>query len=103
MNYLIDPLTTIDFSPDTEIKEILQNVKTILTTIKGSVPLDRDFGIDGSYVDKPMPVARARLSSEIMKAVQKYEPRVTITSISFSGNQDGILVPKVEVRINGTE
>lgn len=38
-----------------------------------------------------------------MKAVQKYEPRVTISSISFSGSQDGVLVPKVEVRINGTE
>lgn len=103
MNYLIDPLKAIDFSPDTEIEEILQNVRIILTTVKGSVPLDRDFGIDGSYVDKPIPVARAKLSAEIMKAVQKYEPRVTISSISFSGSQDGVLVPKVEVRINGTE
>lgn len=103
MNYLIDPPKTIAFSPDTEIEEILQNVRTILTTVKGSVPMDRDFGIDGGYVDKPMPLARAKLSAEIMKAVQKYEPRVTISSISFSGSQDGVLVPKVEVRINGTK
>lgn len=103
MNYLIDLEEAINFSPQSEVEEILQNVRTILSTIKGSVPLDRDFGIDSSYVDAPMPVAKAKLASEIMSAVQKYEPRATITSIDFTGEMDGVLKPRIEVRINGTE
>lgn len=103
MNYLIEFSKNINFSPQSEVEEILQNVRTILSTIKGSVPLDRDFGIDGSYVDAPMPVAKAKLASEIMSAVQKYEPRATITSIDFTGEMSGVLKPRIELRINGTE
>ena len=103
MDYLIELSRNVNFSPQTTVEEVLQNVRTILTTIKGSVPLDRDFGIDGSYVDAPMPVAKAKLASEIMSAVQKYEPRATITSIDFTGEMEGALKPRIEVRINGTE
>lgn len=103
MDYLIELSRNVNFSPQTTVEEVLQNVRTILTTIKGSVPLDRDFGIDGSYVDAPMPVAKAKLASEIMSAVQKYEPRATITSIDFTGEIEGTLKPRIEVKINGTE
>lgn len=103
MNYLIEKTGNINFSPQNEVEEVLQNVGIILATTKGSVPLDRDFGIDGSYVDAPMPAAKAKLASEIMNAVQKYEPRATITSIDFTGSIDGVLKPRIEVSINGTE
>ena len=103
MNYLIELSPNVNFSPQTTVEEVLQNVRTILTTVKGSAPLDRDFGIDGSYVDAPMPVAKAKLASEIMSAVQKYEPRATITSVDFTGEMEGILKPRIEVSIHGTE
>ena len=103
MDYLIELSRNVNFSPQTTVEEVLQNVRTILTTIKGSVPLDRDFGIDGSYVDAPMPVAKAKMASEIMSAVQKYEPRATITIIDFTVEIEGTLKPRIEVKINGTE
>lgn len=90
----------IDFAPVDTYTEILQNVRTILATVKFSVPLDRDFGIDASIVDMPMPVAKAKLASEIVTALKRYEPRVSVTNISWSGTDDGILKPKVQVRIN---
>ena len=37
--------------PESEIEEILQNIKTILSTYKGTVPLMRDFGIDPNLID----------------------------------------------------
>lgn len=103
MNYLVQTSSGIDWAPENEVEEVLQNVRTILSTVKGSVPLDRDFGIDGSYVDMPMPAAKAKLASEIMQAIQKYEPRATVTSIEFTGDENGTLQPRIEVRINGTE
>lgn len=96
-------LNNIDFAPENEILEILQNVKTILSTVKFSVPLDRDFGIDASLLDKPILEAKAKISSEIIMALKKYEPRVKVEEITFSGDMDGKLQPKVQVSIIETQ
>ena len=101
--YTIQGAGPIQFSPGNELEEIFQNIRTILSTPKGSVPLDRDFGIDLSYLDSPTPVAEAKLTTEIIAAVKRYDPRVSVTAISFTGDMDGKLKPVVEVRINGTE
>lgn len=101
--YTIQGTGPIQFAPANELEEIFQNIRTILSTPKGSVPLDRDFGIDLSYLDSPNPVAEAKLTTEIIAAVKRYEPRVSVTAISFTGDMDGKLKPVVEVRINGTE
>ena len=93
-------LETIDFHPATALKEILQNVRIILTTEKYSVPLDRNFGITAMMLDMPLPVAQARLNAEIINAVQRYEPRVNVTAVSYDGDgMDGTLRPRVRVRI----
>ncbi len=98
--YLIGKLDGVNFAPQTEVEEILQNVRTIISTEIYSVPLDRDFGIDASFVDKPTAKAQAMLSSEIIRAVREYEPRATISSISFTADIDGKLTPNVEVTID---
>lgn len=90
---------SIDFAPQSTAAEILQNVRTILATVQFSVPLDRDFGIDAQYLDRPMPIAKAKISNEIMTALKKFEPRVRITSIDFTGDDQGNLSPKVQVQI----
>ena len=44
----------VNVQPTSTIEEVIQNIKTILNTIKGTVPLDRDFGIDKSVIDSPI-------------------------------------------------
>ena len=91
-------LTNIDFAPD-ETAEILQNVKTILTTIKGSAPLFRDFGFDGASLDLPQPIAQAKITAEIAAQVQMYEPRCKVKKCDVTGNLDGTLqiIAQIEV------
>lgn len=96
---LAQPMQGIDFAPATEAAEILQNIRTIITTTRYSVPLERDFGIDADMLDLSINVAQAKLQSEMITAIKKYEPRVEITSISFTGTEDGVLIPKVQVKI----
>lgn len=90
----------IDFAPASEYVEILQNIRTILATPVYSVPLDRSFGVNAVFVDMPMPIAKAKIGQEIVTAIRKYEPRVTVTRITWEADQDGILKPKVQVIIN---
>ena len=90
----------IDFAPGIVVEEVLQNVRTIITTIRGSIPLDCAFGIDGEVVDLPINVAKAKLTNEIFRAVRLYEPRAVIESITFEGDISGRLVPTVKVSVN---
>jgi len=93
-------LEQIDFAPVNVVVEIMQNVRTIFTTMKYSVPLDRLFGVNATMLDRPMPKAMAALQAEIIAAIHKYEPRCRVTKVSFDGDLDGRLVPKVRIKID---
>lgn len=93
----------VDFAPANIYEEVLQNIGTILATPRFSVALDRSFGIDAALLDAPLDAVKARLSAQIIAAVQRYEPRVEVLRISYEGDaQEGILQPKVQVKIRGT-
>ena len=87
-----------------EVDEIVQNVKLILNTPKGSVPLDRDFGISWKAIDRPPKEAFAKIKAEVIKQIRKYEPRVKIKKVMVEDSEiyDGILRIKllIEVREN---
>ena len=87
-----------NFAPATLIEEITQNVATILLTPKGSVPLDRAFGTSWMFVDRNTPAAESRIVSDVLDALEKYEPRIKIKEITFETNEmTGQIVPRLEV------
>lgn len=93
----------IDFGA-TGVEEVLQNVAMILTTPIFSVPLDRDFGVDFSLLDNPIPMAEAKLTSQIFQAIRAYEPRAMVHEISFLHSapdvMDGKMAPKVTLEVD---
>lgn len=97
----------VDFAPATEVAEILQNIRTILTTRQGTVPLDRGFGLTWEHIDKPLPIARSLQQAAIIEAIEQYEPRATVQSVEFDDNvtdaMEGILKPRVIVSIGDDE
>ena len=98
-----DVLDDIDFGPSSVLKEILQNVRTILTTIINSVPLDRELGLDATMLDDPTPVGMARLTADIFEKVPRFEPRVKVKKVFFNPSEadalNGIIRPTVRVVI----
>lgn len=81
-----------------EVEEILRNIRIILTTPVGTVPFDRDFGLDWSILDNPLPQAKGLLATEYVSKIRKYEPRAKVSEITFEYREsDGILVPKVVI------
>ena len=77
-------------------EEIIQNLRTLLTTPAGTVAFDRDFGIDTSFIDMPIEAAKARITSEYVQKINKYENRVKVSEITFE-TKDNILIPKVVI------
>ena len=107
-NTIFHTLTTIDLRelnmfPNSTIEEILQNVRILLTTVQGSVPLDRELGLSSSFIDDPSPRAMMQFAIFALETIQEYEPRVEVTEIDFEPRLDGVLdgrlYPIVKVRI----
>ena len=103
--YLIDMTgkSGITFAPSSAVEEILQNVRTIITTRVGTVPLDRDFGLSIDMLDKPVTLAYTLFQSALIQALAVYEPRAKVTKIDFSTDADsvvqGITTPKITLEI----
>ena len=84
--------------------EIFQNVKFIILTEYFSCPLDREFGMDYSMVDRPMRIAEAVLTQEVALKISMYEPRVQFREIRFEEDMlNGKLSPSVVVALLSTE
>lgn len=89
----------INFAPANLVEEIAQNVRTICTTSKYSVPLDRLFGVNAVIVDRPTPKAIAEVQAELIQAIRRFEPRCRVKKVSFDGDIDGRLTAKVRIEI----
>ena len=46
---------------------------------------------------------QAKLSVEIIESIEKYEPRVKVVKVIYDGDgKEGVIYPKVRVKLNGT-
>lgn len=88
----------INFHPATRAEEIDQNVKCIVDTVAGTVPLDREFGIDVPQ-DVPLPFLESQLAIRVIEAVQEYEPRVEVTGVTVDPGEDGKAYPRVDYNL----
>jgi len=106
MSYKIDLGESISLSQESgTVKEVLQNIRLILSTPKGTVPLYREFGLSQDFLDKPLPVAQSLLAVAVHDAVETFEPRAQILNVSARADpaNPGRLLPVVEVEISGVE
>ena len=95
---LLTPMN-VNFAPENEVVEILQNVITICMTQKYSVPMDRELGVEGEFLDEAVSKLRAKFKGEIVRAVKKFEPRARVTAIDFTTDLNGKVIPRIKVRI----
>lgn len=90
-------------APESLAEEVAQNVAVILATPKGSVPLDRDFGLSFAVVDTPAPRAKALMAVEIVRQVGRYEPRARVLAVDWQEAEvdamDGRLIPLVKIEV----
>lgn len=84
------------------VKAKLQEVAMVLGTIKGSIPMYRDFGaIERSVLDRPMPVAEMIARATIREGIEQWCKGVTVKKVSFQRDEKtGTLIPEVEVEIH---
>ena len=79
-----------------EVEHIRQSVRDILVTPIGSRVMRREYGsLLSALIDQPQtPALRLQITAACYSAIQKWEPRVSLTSITFerSENDGGLYV-----------
>lgn len=98
----VTALSEVNFAPTSERDEVVQNVRTILATRVGTVPLDRSFGISWEHLDKPLPVARSLMQAEVIESIARYEPRANVEAVEFEETESESLegVSRLRVILN---
>ena len=74
----------IQLNEGDRVKEILRNVAVILATPKGSVPMYRSFGLDMSFLDKPMNIAKNMAVIPVREAIEEWEPRAVYKDMTLT-------------------
>ncbi|EFB5211952.1 GPW/gp25 family protein [Citrobacter freundii] len=77
---------------DTE--HLRQSVRDILLTPQGSRLARREYGsLLSALIDQPQnPALRLQIMAAVYVALNRWEPRLTLDSITISGNFDGSMV-----------
>ena len=68
----------INYNPQSILEEIKTNVGMILRVCKEEQPLNRDFSFDSDLIDKNINIVENKLTSHLLKAFRKYEPRASL-------------------------
>lgn len=91
------PLT---FAPETREDQVIQELYILLNTAKGEVPYYREYGIDSSYLHKPINIAKTMYAAAINEGVNKFIPGASLKRVRFNDASDpASLVPILEVTL----
>ena len=64
--------------------DMLYRINLLLSTPKGTMLNDRDYGIDISFLDKPINLSESLFVIEASYALEKYEKTITVDSVEFT-------------------
>lgn len=96
-------ITGFDYLNKTELEEMQRNLKMLYSTVSGTCPGDRNFGLDQSFESYPVNVAQNLFALEIVEKTELYESRAEILDIVFECAEDGNLTPKIKIGIKDPE
>lgn len=100
MTMINEPLLQFDFEEAEKIAIYKRQLETLFSTVEGTCPGDRNFGLSNEYQDEPPEVAESSFSLEVYNKTEEYVPQVEILDIEFEHNLEGGMRPKITFGLN---
>lgn len=77
----------------------IKRVAEVLFSIRaGSLPMDRDFGLEQDFVGMPMSVAQNLFALEASTKIEKYIPEAKIIEIKYEFDEtEGCMFPNIKL------
>ena len=64
-------------------EDVLACLRCLYSTVEGTCPMDREFGITIEAVDKPPQIAKNIYALDVVEKTEKYEQRVEVKEVTF--------------------
>lgn len=80
--------------------EIKQGLEILMTTPAGTVPLDRNFGLDQSFLSQPTAIAETMFIQELIEKAEMYLPQISVEEAGFEYDKDGVISPIIYISAN---
>ena len=77
--------------------ELDRKLALLYSTREGTMPLDREFGINMDFVDMPPEAEKSLYTAEVTEKVSKFIPEVRVQEVTWTGGNTGKLFPKVVI------
>lgn len=79
------------------VAELDSRLSLLLSTREGTMPLDREFGLNMDFLDMPPETAKSLYTAEVTKKVAKFIPEARVKSVTWTSDGAGKIIPKVVI------
>lgn len=82
-------------------EEIAEKCMFLLGLVKGTIPMNRDLGMDSDITSEPPHIAQQKYTISAIELIDEYEPRVCVEEVQFeTSGEAGYMIPKVVLTYN---
>ncbi len=93
-----DVIINLEGFAENAADDIRRCLITLYSVRAGEQPLDRDFGIDRSFLDQPMNIAQNMFALEVIEKTKRYEKRVDIERVDYRFEAEGQMIPVINLK-----
>lgn len=82
---------------DNWLADLDRQIVLLLSTIEGTMPLERGLGIMQDFVDKPPAVVKSLYTAEAARKISEFIPQVRVQEVIWLPAEQGHFKPKVVI------
>lgn len=82
-------------------QELLDKVFFLLSCIKGTIPMNRNIGLDPNIISQPDTITRNLYTVSAIELIEEFEDRLSVEEVQFESGDSGNMIPKVVLSYNG--
>lgn len=84
---------------ESEADDIRRCLTALYSVRAGEQPLDREFGIDSDFLDRPLNIAKNMFALEVVEKTKRYEKRVAVDKVDYNfDSQRGQIIPVINLK-----
>ena len=74
-----------------------ESLEVLISTPEGTAPLDRNFGLDQSFLSLPPETAKTLFAQELIEKAEIYIPEISVTEVESQVDSNGNIQPIITV------
>lgn len=81
-----------------EARRLYRDLWNLYSCRRGSIPINRDFGLDWGILAAPLDDVQGSFTAEVMGQTDKYVPEAMVTAVEYEyDDEHGAVVPRILV------